>query len=435
MKLGLFKCLCLVVVMGISSGACTGFAKGNNFMNAVVTEESILLADSSPESSQLGFLEKGDGLSVFPEMSTENYFFVMAKTGTCEDSYGWIPSRTVMFSDEKFADVPRNHWAREAISNLEDEGIMKGSEGYFHGSQTVSRYELATVLDRHLKKFQAYKSAIQQSLEAMPVNKTLSDSEASRMSRLIRHLEGIELTENSLKSSYAKLEKRINNNEQRIDVVEETSVNNGQLIAKVQTQVNEQSRNISKMNRDFSKVNIMEKDIQEIFHRLHSLNASESSVNETSSFYEKQQKEMLKQIDILSERIRNLESSKGVVMAQADVSTEIDNEITGDEFAFEGFDEPEDEEAFQESFECVDCEVDLNNTVSQAHSALKEALNKGLKITRHPLDDTNNQTLIEHTPSEPNRVLVRALTKQIAEISDSLNSVGTRIEDIERGVL
>ena len=422
----------LIMVFLISiSGLTFATAASRDFTSAVVSEESLLLADSSSDSDQLGFLEVGDTLSVFPEMSTENYFFVMAKSGTCEESYGWVPARTINFSDEKYSDVPQNHWARAAVRNLDDQEIMVGDNNGFNGEKTVTRYELATTLDRHLKKFEAYKNAVQKSLEAIPVNKMLSGNEASRMDRLIRHLEGIELTENSLKSSYAKLEERINYNEQRVDVVEEMSMNNGELIARVQTEM-------SGFSRKLAKVGNVESSVGHMMKRIGALERNQiAALNQAPSGKPVVGNELREELDVLRARVRELEVSREMVMAKAVVLPPVVNTVEVDdteevEFSIDGFEENLDEEPVTgNTFENPPT---ISNNVANAHSALRAALTKGLVIRRHPLDQ--GTTLLSNSErkvaSEPNRVLVQALTKQIAAISSSLSSVGNRIE---RGVL
>ena len=50
-----------------------------------------------------------------------------------------------------FSDMPEDHWAYEAVSNVVDAGIMNGyPDGSFKGDKTVTRYELAQTLDRML---------------------------------------------------------------------------------------------------------------------------------------------------------------------------------------------------------------------------------------------------------------------------------------------
>ncbi len=49
----------------------------------------------------------------------------------------------------QFPDVPSNHWAYQAVTDLANEGYVKGyPDGSFLGKRALSRYEFATVIDR-----------------------------------------------------------------------------------------------------------------------------------------------------------------------------------------------------------------------------------------------------------------------------------------------
>lgn len=50
----------------------------------------------------------------------------------------------------RFPDVPRDHWARNAIDQLAETGILEGHGGRFHGAQLVNRYQMAVIMKRVL---------------------------------------------------------------------------------------------------------------------------------------------------------------------------------------------------------------------------------------------------------------------------------------------
>jgi len=58
-----------------------------------------------------------------------------------------------------FSDVPENHWAAKAISDLAKAGILEGyqvgSKAVYYGNRTMTRYEVAMALARLLKKIEA----------------------------------------------------------------------------------------------------------------------------------------------------------------------------------------------------------------------------------------------------------------------------------------
>lgn len=52
----------------------------------------------------------------------------------------------------QFADVPKDHWAYEAVESLRQKGILLGyPDGQYRGKRTLTRYELAAGLDRALQ--------------------------------------------------------------------------------------------------------------------------------------------------------------------------------------------------------------------------------------------------------------------------------------------
>lgn len=54
---------------------------------------------------------------------------------------------------KEFPDVPANHWAYEAVSKLAGNDIIEGyPDGDFHGDRTITRYEMAQVIYKALKK-------------------------------------------------------------------------------------------------------------------------------------------------------------------------------------------------------------------------------------------------------------------------------------------
>ncbi len=56
------------------------------------------------------------------------------------------------FAAEPFSDVPQDHWAYSAVSELADAGLVTGYEdGTFGGDRTVTRYEMAQMVDNLLQ--------------------------------------------------------------------------------------------------------------------------------------------------------------------------------------------------------------------------------------------------------------------------------------------
>lgn len=115
-----------------------------------------------------------------------------------------------------FIDVPIDHWASEGIQTLVEKGIIIGyPDGTFRGHQPLTRYEMATALDRTVRYFARY-------LDAM--NLLTSEDIATVEARLRRHLEEFR----SLGREVQELEQMIEENrktfqsiESRVTVLEE----------------------------------------------------------------------------------------------------------------------------------------------------------------------------------------------------------------------
>ncbi|MDI9392769.1 MAG: S-layer homology domain-containing protein, partial [Synergistota bacterium] len=55
------------------------------------------------------------------------------------------------FAANPFMDVPMNHWAYDAVSQLASRGVVSGyPDGAFKGEWKATRYEMASVVARAL---------------------------------------------------------------------------------------------------------------------------------------------------------------------------------------------------------------------------------------------------------------------------------------------
>jgi hypothetical protein len=75
-------------------------------------------------------------------------------------------------AEERFKDVPKDHWAAEAVNKLADAGVLKGyPDGTFKGEKTVTRYELAAALSSMIQFIQqSRKPLAQETKPATPKN-------------------------------------------------------------------------------------------------------------------------------------------------------------------------------------------------------------------------------------------------------------------------
>ncbi|HOD39128.1 MAG TPA: S-layer homology domain-containing protein, partial [Candidatus Wallbacteria bacterium] len=52
-----------------------------------------------------------------------------------------------------FSDVPKSHWAYEAVNNLAAKGLLEGyADGKFKGAKAMTRYEMALMVARLIDK-------------------------------------------------------------------------------------------------------------------------------------------------------------------------------------------------------------------------------------------------------------------------------------------
>ena len=395
-------------------------------LSGLVKKTVLMYSDSAANSDRLGQLEEGAKLTLFPEMSSDEYFFAMAETGQLAETYGWVPTKAVQLTDRKFGDVPQNHWAGEALRRLESEGIIEGDQVGFNGDRAVTRYELAMVLDRHLDKLKEYKGNIMAAIEAVPYDRTLDSVEAGKLDRLIQHLEGVEMTEKKLSVQVSDMRQQVASNSTRIDVVEELSLQQGKVLDKVETQM-------ASLNKKVGRVDSFSRRMSVIEHQLKSLERR-GFVPTTPKTPSLELKKLQDEMNELKERIKEVETANQFAMKQAEKKTEEVKEMAEEEADEDEFDiSAEDFEMVEEEDEAPALEPapdKLKRKAEQAHDALRAALRKGLIIRRHPMEDAQQKK-----SKKPNQVLVKALTKQISDISSSLQNIDSRINEIEHGML
>lgn len=85
-------------------------------------------------------------------------------------------------SETLFSDVPRSHWAYDAVIRLAEEGMLTGYErGLFQGDQPVTRYEFAILVARLLDRLPQ--------LAVQPVEKQLVARLSAEFAPEIRRLQ------------------------------------------------------------------------------------------------------------------------------------------------------------------------------------------------------------------------------------------------------
>jgi hypothetical protein len=60
-------------------------------------------------------------------------------------------------ANSPFADVPRDHWAYEAVAKAVESGLLQGYSNKFYGTRAMTRYQMAVVVARMLEKMHVLK--------------------------------------------------------------------------------------------------------------------------------------------------------------------------------------------------------------------------------------------------------------------------------------
>ena len=70
---------------------------------------------------------------------------------------------TTFASANPFSDVPKNHWAYDAVQQLANEGIIEGyGDGTFVGDKNITRYEMAQMVAKAMAKMETLSTRDQQ---------------------------------------------------------------------------------------------------------------------------------------------------------------------------------------------------------------------------------------------------------------------------------
>ena len=85
------------------------------------------------------------------------------------------------WADGQFKDVPKDHWAAEAVNKLADAGVLKGyPDGTFKGEKTVTRYELAAALSSMIQFIQQSRKPITQGAKPAGGNSEIATHHAAQ---------------------------------------------------------------------------------------------------------------------------------------------------------------------------------------------------------------------------------------------------------------
>jgi len=130
------------------------------------------------------------------------------------------------FAQGPFADVPIDHWAYEAVSQLQDHGIVIGyPDGTFSGKRAMTRYEFALALSRAIPVIKdmvgtapagaagVSKDDVQKMIDASKVAPAVSSADIDALKKSLNEfkdeLSGMGVDLDALKRDVASLEERV----------------------------------------------------------------------------------------------------------------------------------------------------------------------------------------------------------------------------------
>ena len=144
---------------GTQAAALGGFYHFNRDVMMSLGASSSFGSDNKTAANLGVTFRVGQGADEAPASNSD----VMARLAALEKSNAELQSTVKTLtsvlavidpSQQKvFPDVPENHWAYDAVAQLAGNGIVEGyPDGEFHGDRTMTRYEMAELIYKAMKK-------------------------------------------------------------------------------------------------------------------------------------------------------------------------------------------------------------------------------------------------------------------------------------------
>ena len=71
-----------------------------------------------------------------------------------------MSATTAFAATNPFKDLPKDHWAYDAVTMLANDGVLEGySDGNFNGDKLMNRYEMAEIVSKAMAKYDSAKPA------------------------------------------------------------------------------------------------------------------------------------------------------------------------------------------------------------------------------------------------------------------------------------
>jgi len=124
---------------------------------------------------------------------------------------------SMAFAQSAYDDVPRDHWAYNALDYLTERGVLEGyPDGFFKGDRTLTRYEFAQAIARLLDTIGTGAGDEQVNIMAETLRAEFSD-QLAELGKTVNELGG---TVNELSSSVSSLEGTVADHTSKIDALE-----------------------------------------------------------------------------------------------------------------------------------------------------------------------------------------------------------------------
>jgi hypothetical protein len=179
---------------------------------------AILRAEPREGAAVLGKLAPGLGVTVFPDRSPEGWWSVrLAPKGEQPEIFGYVPRSFVHWAQGPFDDVPGDHWAASALERLKKEKQLPLRGGtHFRGSQSLTRYDLAVILDRALIRLRKTRKGLETQMAELPARMEEAAEQARRADRLVPQLDALGREEAALRGELELLTGKLDLQDQRL---------------------------------------------------------------------------------------------------------------------------------------------------------------------------------------------------------------------------
>ena len=94
-----------------------------------------------------------DGRRMFATITKEEFSMTKTLVSALASALIVGAAGTTFAAANPFSDVPRDHWAYDAVTQLANDGVVEGyGDGTFRGDRNITRYEMAQMVAKAMAK-------------------------------------------------------------------------------------------------------------------------------------------------------------------------------------------------------------------------------------------------------------------------------------------